>query len=199
MSAPGSEAQEQWKLLAKDTIAHSRCLSLLKKGDVEGLLVNPVRRDQAEEPAVTYDPLAVGAIWDATGGHSAFVQLLCYFIVEWCNERRSTFVSSQDVDLVIHNVLDGPNRAHVEYVFNGFSAEEKLALHILSDAVYLQKANREYLRSLAARHRPDFPIFDLLHNLSDKEVVEEAGDGYGFRINLIRAWMDRYESDSAKL
>jgi len=188
-----------WTKLAAGVVAStSSRIGLFNEEEVRKLVLEPIRPHEDEPPAIRYDPLTIQAIWEATAGHPAFVQLLCYFLVEWYNERQLAYMTSQDVDLVIESILESPNRAHVEYFLDGFSKEERLALLILTEALHLRKPDRQWLSRLADRHADvDFPVIKLLDGLIEKGVITKDVGRYDFSMDLVRRWIDKYEPREA--
>ena len=185
-----------WTKLAAGVVASSR-IGLFNEEETRKLVLEPIRPHEDEPSAIRYDPLAIQAIWEATAGHPAFVQLLCYFMLEWHNERQLAYMTSQDVDLVIESILESPNRAHIEYFMDGFSKEERLALLILSEALHLRKPYRPFLSRLADRHAGVVPVIDLLNRFVRKGVVIKDMGRYDFSMDLVRRWIDKYEHGEA--
>ena len=85
-----------------------------------------------------YEPLATENIRELTGDQPYLIHLLCRTIVDYCNERRKTYATINDVNTVLHEVMQTLR----QFISTGsgirFIPEERV-INILATLILAQK------------------------------------------------------------
>jgi len=157
-----------------------------------GYLSEEEARQLVERPvkgfALEYEGEASRRVLELTRGHPALVQLLCAEIVALKNEQRLEVrrkASLADVEAAVPEAL-----SHGSFFFADIERNQvdDLGLALLrSMAAGGERAvvNRKEL----ARQFPDGDELDRgLELLARRELIERAGEGYRFQVELIRRW-----------
>ncbi|MBV9231568.1 MAG: AAA family ATPase, partial [Chloroflexi bacterium] len=177
---------------------HHRLSRLTPKG-AEALIRQPVIS------YLEYEPLTVKKIRQLTDDQPYLIHLMCRAIVDYCNDKRKTYVTLNDVNTVLHEVMQ-TGQFHLDWLLDQVSPEERVALSVLAEGgkeegrwltldeieeIYRQRRlvfKREYL--LAA-----------LKALIEADIIEsesrDSGDSafestkYRIPVGLTRGWLLR--------
>lgn len=159
----------------------------LPRAQVEELFTRPTRQ------TFEIDPLALDKIYQVTGGHPHFSQLLARELVDFCNREKLPYVTVQDVNVVTETVVD-KGQLHITYLWDGASRSERLLLLALKELI-----EREGLASAATAHRylSDHRIEpgDLAaaaRRLERTEILHASAGQLSFRMDLLRRWLARH-------
>jgi len=172
-------------------IAIYRKISYLKEEDARRLIVEPVRG------SVSYDGLAVEKILKLTQGHPYFIQLICWSLIERLKEERRNYVTLQDVNAVLEEILIG-GEAHFRFVWFELITEHEERVMMAALAELIRPGIDHILPSevvkLLNNNGLDFSreeVASYLERLCQKELLTKEADGqkYGFRVELVRLWV----------
>jgi AAA+ ATPase superfamily predicted ATPase len=184
--------QDYWGVMFN--IAMYWRISFLKESETRKLISKPV-----EGYNMIYDDLAMEKIIRATASHPYFVQLLCRFLVNRHNNEKRNYITVQDVNEELLNVIEKA-KPHFDYIWTLSSTYEKLILAQLVNALRIrtivtQKDLLDECERLKLKiDRKKFS--KALANLTTKEILEMVNFGavhYQFKVDFIRMWVERYQ------
>ncbi len=180
-------------------IAHHHPLSRLSSQGAEDLIQQPVAG------YLEYDPLTVTKIRQLTFDQPYLIHLMCRAIVDYCNDRRKTYVALNDVNIVLREVMQTIH-FHFDWLWDQISPEERVALSALAaggkeDGRWL---TLDEIFELFQRYHLPIKREALLVNLRtlvDADIVESNSNDYWgtmldssrFRVpvGLTRRWLIR--------
>ena len=173
---------DYWSILFN--IALYKTVSFLEEPAAERLIREPVK------DYFDYDALAVEKILRTTGCHPHFTQLLCHSLVNYRNERKVNYITIEDVNKVINEVVEF-GQVHIDYLWRESPPEAQLfmmALHIVlrRDGIATRSAILDALRD----YRLDRNWQSAIDNLLKRDVVTEQDGHFNFRVNLISDWLE---------
>jgi outer membrane protein assembly factor BamB len=168
---------------------HSQAAADLIRKPVEGYL--------------EYDAYALKKIQQLTASQPYLIHLMCRSLVDHCNEKRKSYVTINDVNTVLREVMQ-TGQFHFDWVWQQLSPEERITLSALAEGgkeegrqlslVEVEEVYRNY-RFPYRRER----IEATLQPLIDSDVVERVSGGvrdntldsirYRIPIGLIRRWL----------
>ena len=180
-------------------IARHHRLTRLSQSGAEALIQLPVKGYLA------YEPLTVEKVLMLTNNQPYLIHLLCRTIVDYCNDNRKTYVTINDVNLVLHDVMQTIH-FHFDWLWDQISPEERVLLSALAEGgkeegrwltldeiiELYQHTNirfkREYLLG-SLRSLIDADIIEIETN----DIREVMVDSSRFRIpvGLTRRWLRR--------
>jgi len=178
-------------------IAHHRRLSRLSQQGAEDLIQQPVA-DYLE-----YEPLTVKKIHQLTADQPYLIHLLCRYIVDYCNEKRKTYVTINDVNIVLREVMQ-TGQFHFDWLWDQITPEERVALSTIAEG---GKEEGRWLtlveiEEIYRRNRISFKreyLLASLKTLVDADLIESmssdardsVSDSSRFRIpvGLTRGWL----------
>lgn len=158
-------------------------IGYLKETEARQLVEHPV-----EDFTLRYEPAASQRIVDLTRGHPFLVQLLCEEIVALKNEQEPAqrrLARLTDVEAAVPEALD-----HGRLFFSDIQQNQidQVGVDLL---IYLaaQGAGAVLSRQALERRVPQHNGFGhSLDLLLQRDLIEPAGDGYRFQVELIRRW-----------
>ncbi len=178
-------------------IARHYRLSKLNSQGAEALILQPVA------DFLEYEPLTVRKIHQLTADQPYLIHLMCRSIVDYCNDRRKTYVTINDVNTVIRDVMQ-TGQFHFDWLWDQVTPEERMALAVLAEG------GREEGRSLNVgdieevyrRNRVPFKreyLIAALKTLIEADIVESvSSDGrdssfdeskFKIPVGLTRRWL----------
>lgn len=179
-----------WSALLK--LAIHKKVDTLSKEDTIDLMVKPVAKHnmQYQEEAKEY-------LFQMTGGHPYFVQLICHELVEYHNQTRRSNIETDDINKVLERVLDKGDY-HFRFIWGQLERNEKIVLGALAQLTNLSKIPEDrILLALAKKHLPNFTLgrlLDTLDKLCYRDViVEDKKSLYRFKVNIIGMWIAQYQ------
>ena len=183
-------------------IALYRRISYLKPGEAEHLIRDPV------SSLLDYDPLAVEKIIGLTNGHPYFIQLLCWALVNHCNQKMRNYATLNDVNEVLNDILT-TGETHFAYIWQQAAPQERLIMAALASNLQTEKnwiRPPELLEHLVANGLTEAMsqenLIAILDELTRKEILESAKDGalrYRFQVEILRLWVAMNKSIAAQL
>ena len=148
-----------------------------------------------------YEPLTLAKIRELTGDQPYLIHLLCRTIVDYCNERRKTYVTINDVNTVLREVMQ-TIYYHFDWLWDKISPEERVVLSVLAKDTTEQGRwlILDEIIELYQHNHINFKREHLLNSLKslvDADIIEATSRGYTafdnnrFRIpaGLIRKWI----------
>ena len=174
----GSHTLEDLPPMWSDYLINVRVLKIgnLKEDEARELIVQPI-----EDFPLAYEPAAVERIIAVTGCQPFLVQATCRDLVNMLNEQNRTRATLADAERALDSVLT-------------------------TGALYFQELWRErdmddtqrvLLRALATgrtlsalRDLPD--LNSALRKLLRRDMLMETPQGYQFRVELVRRWVERH-------
>ncbi|MBN1891022.1 MAG: ATP-binding protein [Thermoflexales bacterium] len=159
-------------------------IGYLKEEEARQLIERPVR-----DFALRYAPDACQRVMNLTRCHPFLVQLLCAEIVALKNEqdpsaRRLTCLA--DVEAAVPEALRSGSFFFADIQHNQVDAAALALLRFLAAQGEGQALGREVL----ARECPA-GVEQALELLARRELVEPAGGGYRFQVELVRRWFSQ--------
>ncbi|MEM8959859.1 MAG: AAA family ATPase [Acidobacteriota bacterium] len=155
------------------------------RSEVEELLTGPTRG------WFEFDPLAVERVFQLTGGHPHFSQMVARELVEVCNDERIVYVTVQDIETMALRVVD-KGQLHVARLWDEADDAERLFLLTLKELL-----DREGVctlpgisQLLTARDRGGFDLEAVARRLLRRALLTETGGQLFFRMELMRLWLD---------
>lgn len=140
-------------------------------------------------------------IFRLTAGQPFYTQAICMNIVDQLNEMERNLVTVADLQAVVTQLVENP-LPQMLYFWENFSANEKMALSLLADALAGGGADALEVPALLEQARtlqlPVLPDLQTLHTalegLFAQEVVSKKGRQFTFRMDLLREWIHRDHS-----
>ncbi|HLI08514.1 MAG TPA: PQQ-binding-like beta-propeller repeat protein [Ktedonobacteraceae bacterium] len=191
-----TEYTRRYRSVFFNTALHHK-LSRLTLQAAEGLIQKPV------EGYLEYEPLTVKKIHQLTADQPYLIHLMCRAIVDYCNERGKTFVTINDVNTVLREVMQ-TGQFHFEWLWGQIAAEEQLVLAALAEGG--QEEGRwlslteieEIYSSYSVRYKREH-ILDSLKSLIEQDFVENKAsssrknlldsDKFRIPVGLTRSWL----------
>jgi len=164
----GAQTPEELPAYWSDYLINCETLrvSYLAEADCLELIQRPV-----EDFPDIYPPAVAHAIRDLTGGQPYFTQLLCHELVEQLNRKKEKIVQMDDLGTVLPAVFE---RGY--YFFDEFWNTLSEVQQALLLAVAEERETTEEERRVASL-------------LVRKEILEQEGSGWAFRVPLLRRWI----------
>ena len=183
--------RDYWSIFFNITLY--RKISFLSRAEAERLVREPVAG------ALSIDDLAVEKMIALTRAHPYFLQLLCWALVNHANANRRNYVTLNDVNDVLQEIIL-TGEPYFAYIWQQANSIERLALAGLAHTLQAGKhwaRPEDILDTLAAggdmrTGRAD--LLETLDRLVQREVLETASEGalrYRFQVDLLRHWMAR--------
>lgn len=180
-------------------IAIHHQISRLSQQGAEDLIMKPV------EGYLEYEPLTVKKIRQLTADQPYLIHLMCRAIVDYCNERGKTFVTINDVNLALREVMQ-TGRFHFEWLWDQITPEDRMALAAIAEGgkeegrlISFTEIEGLY-RANGIIYKRDY-ILDSIKTLIEADIVEDVQDGiirarhdshkYRIPVGLIRTWLLR--------
>lgn len=169
-------------------------ISFLQENETRKLIAKPV-----EGYNMLYDDLAIEKIIRATACHPYFVQLLCRFLVNRHNTEKRNYITVQDVNEELMNVVEKA-KPHFDYIWTLSSPEERMLLAILPEILKKKAlATVTDIIKECENMRVDVPrrkISYALKTLTAKDIFERVSNGavhYRFKVDFIRMWVEKHQ------
>lgn len=164
-------------------------IGYLKEAEARQLVEHPV-----EDFTLRYEPAASQRVLDLTRGHPFLVQLLCEEIVALKNEQEPAqrrLARLTDVEAAVPEALD-----HGRLFFSDIQQNQidQVGVDLL---IYLaaQGAGAVLSRQALEKQAPQQNGFGhSLDLLLQRDLIEAAGNGYRFQVELIRRWFAQQAS-----
>ncbi|UCF07896.1 MAG: HEAT repeat domain-containing protein, partial [Thermoplasmata archaeon] len=150
-------------------------ISFLEESAARQLIVKPV-----EGCNMMYDDLAQEKIIRATACHPYFVQLLCRFMINRHNSLKKNYITVQDVNLELDNVVEKA-KPHFNYIWTLSSQSERLLLALLPEILRKKKCatHVDILKECEKLkiNVPESMISSALGDLTARDILEKVTGG----------------------
>jgi len=140
---------------------------------------------------------AVERVWQLTNGHPFLTQQLCSHVWEQVHDEEPgepPTVPPADVDEAVPDALDA-SRNTLEWQWDGLPPAERVvasALAVAGPGPITQEGLEHLLYESGVR-----VLIRELQNapqlLQDWDLIEPSGEGYSFRVELLRRWLTQYK------
>ena len=174
------------------TVLNLKRIGVLDEDSARDLVVQPVK------DYLQYDQYAIKKILDFSGRNPFYIQLLCYAIVNYINEKKKqNFVEAEDVGTVILEEARESAEPILRLTWDDFSLMEKSTLFALSQQRnhYKRSVNSEEIQHYLRQHKIKvriWKILEILDVLIEKDIVTKSGEDpsyYDFNIALLGDWI----------
>jgi hypothetical protein len=174
----GSHTLEDLPPMWSDYLINVRVLRIgnLKEDEARELIVQPIENFPLE-----YEPAAVEHIIAVTGCQPHLLQGTCCDLVNMLNEQNRTRATLADAERALDSVLT-TGALYFQELWRGHDTDD---------------TQRAILRALATgrdlsalRDRPD--LNSALRKLLRRDILMETPQGYQFRVELVRRWVERH-------
>ena len=173
--------EDYWSVLFNTALW--KRIELLDRDTFKSLVEDPVK------DYFKYDELALQRVWDMTSGHPFFTQLLCRELVTYRNANRLVYLTVQDVDNVLEEVID-QLQVHLNYIWEGLSNERKQFLVVVSELLEQRGfAVLSEIRKALTGYNISVNLEETLKELKAKAILTEREGQFDFPIGLIRRWI----------
>lgn len=147
-----------------------------------------------------YDDLALDKMLRVTAGHPYFLQLTCHALVNRANRARRNYLTIQDVNNVLNEMVE-LGEAHFAFLWEQASSAEQLILAALTRLLGQEATvTATQVNELLAERGVTIvlsEITDILRALNARDVVREITGQpprYEYKIELVRLWVERYKT-----
>lgn len=150
-------------------------LSRLDPQAAEDLIQKPV------EGFLEYERLTVKKIRRLTADQPYLIHLLCRAIVDYCNDKRKTYVKINDVNFVLCEVMQTIH-FHFDWLWRQISPQERVVLSVLAEGSKDKGRWLTFDEIIAICQRKHIllkreHLLDSLRSLIDADITEvESGD-----------------------
>ncbi len=183
-------SEQYWSVFFN--IAIHKEIGFLDEESAVRLIKRPV------EGLVEYDDIVVEKILAVTGKYPYFIQLICYSLVNYLNEKNKNYATITDLNTVLQTITK-LGRAHFQFLWDQSSKEEKLVLSVMSQLLGYGKETTtlDEIHETLTRSNVDITkrdIFYALKKLCNKRVIAEVRDValyYHMEIDLVRTWVQQ--------
>jgi hypothetical protein len=176
-------------------IALYKHVTFLNEAAARALIRAPV-----VEYGLIYDDLALDKMLRITAGHPYFLQLICHALVNHANRARRGYLSIQDVNDVLGELLE-LGEAHFAFLWEQSSPSERLVLasltlliHEGSSVAETQIAQLLTQQGVAVEKRQ---LTEALQRLVERDILREVTGQpprYEHKIELVRLWVERHKA-----
>lgn len=166
-------------------------ISLLSQSDAEALM-----RMSEVEGSLSWSDEAIAAAWALTHGHPYLLQHLCWQVWQRAHEGQdpSPRVRPENMAEAIPRTLDASGNA-LEWLWRGLPSAGRVVASALAEAgagAITQEALHQMLHDsgvrVVIRELRDAPLL-----LQEWDLIEPIGNGYQFRVELLRRWIAQFK------
>ena len=180
---------EYWSILFN--IAVYKQITFLAEQDIHHLIHAPVADTNLE-----YDPLAIERIIHVTAGHPYFTQLVLHEMVSYHNEKKNSYLTVADVDLVLERIVER-REAHFKYIWSEATPDEREVLRgltelLISDDAASGEDRRALLKKRGYESEDNWE--KALTELGHRDMLTHRSvrhPRYHFEVDLVRLWIEK--------
>ncbi|KCZ72416.1 putative transporter component [Candidatus Methanoperedens nitroreducens] len=173
----GSRELNELKLNWSDYLISAKTIKLgyLSEDDARILITNPI-----DDFSLNYEGgekgEVVNKIINVTSCQPYLVQALCFELVNYLNSQCRRVAGLEDVDIAIEKVLVSAEN-YFYYIWNSECSENE----------------KKYLKRLINNLPIDGDEKEI-NSLVKKEIIEKADEGYKFKVELMKKWIEKNNS-----
>ena len=170
-------------------------LGHLSEQGARALITKPV------EGTLTYEPHALHKIRQLTADQPYLIHLLCRSLVDHCNEQRKNYATINDVNAVLHEVMES-GQFHFSWIWDTIQSAERITLSMLAHSsteehqrISLSEIEELYKHYHLPSKREQLTVHlkalidaDIIENVSD-HTPDRALAHYRIPVGLIRQWL----------
>jgi hypothetical protein len=173
----GSHTLEDLPPMWSDYLINVRVLRIgnLKEDEARELIVQPI-----EDFPLEYEPAAVERMIAVTGCQPYLVQATCRDLVNMLNEQNRTRATLADADRALDSVLT-TGVLYFQELWGGRDTDEAQRAVMRAIAIKKDLSGLQDLTGLNA----------ALRKLVHRDILVAAENGYQFRVELVRRWVER--------
>ncbi len=165
----------------------------------EALIVEPVSGQ------LEYEPLAVTKIRLLTADQPYLLHIVCRALVDHCNQQAKNYVTINDVNRVLHEVMN-TGSIHFDWIWEQLASIERALLAAIAKGSIDEGRllTRKDIQEICQQHQISYTyeeIMDSLDTLQDANVIEAINDApmensfnntrYCISNGLLRQWLLR--------
>ncbi len=147
-----------------------------------------------------YEPLTVQKIRQLTADQPYLIHLICRAIIDYCNEQHKNYVTINDVNIVLHDVMQ-TGEFHFDWLWDQIKPEERVMLAAIAECskedgrwLPLNEIEEVY-RQRHLSYKNEYFI-ETLKTLIEADIVEAEQEvlrksRFRIPVGLIRSWMLR--------
>jgi hypothetical protein len=176
-------------------IALYKHVTFLSEAAARALITEPVAAYD-----LLFDDLAQDKILRVTAGHPYFLQLTCHGLVNHANRRRRGYLTIQDVNDVLNELVE-LGEAHFAFLWEQSDSAEQLILAALTRLLgQTATVTASQINDLLAERGLTMAlpeVTETLRRLVERDVVRELRGQpprYEYKVELVRLWIDRYKA-----
>jgi ligand-binding sensor domain-containing protein len=185
--------RKYWRELLRRSLF--RKVGFLSEKDTFRLVTEPVHG------RVVYGRGVVERIYRLTAGQPFYTQVICQNAVDYMNEHRRNWIVLSDLDSIVDDIVDNP-LPHMIYAWEGLSDDEKMVASVLAERLGGGSAfsNAAELKTRIKSgsypvHLSEHTVRLTLEEMLRREILDrDSGDGFRFRIDLFREWVQTSHS-----
>jgi len=173
-------------------IAQQSLVSLLPSDDTEDLI-----RLSEKEGTLAWNDAAVQRVIALTNGHPYLTQLLCHTIWDIKHQANSEYsdlptATLQDVNVAVPEVLKEAEQQHLVIFWETLSPAERVVAAVL--ASHFELVTHSQLEKLLQESKVRLAVREVENahqSLRERDLLEEVPDGFRFRVELVRRWVEQ--------
>ena len=172
-----------------------RHVTFLDEKSTKLLIVEPVRGYRR------YDAIALDRLFELTGGHPFFTQLLCHSLIRFTNNEQQGDVTRDMVDEVAQRFAQTGHN-HLDYIWEQSNWAERSLLLSLNEETHRQQ--RSYVswgavRDCLAEKYPQgvYALDESRDRLERRELIVSDGSRVRFSMGLVSKWLAIHRSWSS--
>jgi len=185
--------RKYWRELLRRSLF--RKVGFLSEKDTFRLITEPV------EGRVVYGRGVVERVYRLTAGQPFYTQVICQNAVDYMNEQRRNWIVLSDLVRIVDDIVDNPLPQMI-YAWDGFSDDEKIVASILAERLgggsAFSTASDLKVRIKSNKypvHLSEHTIRLTLEEMLRREILDrDAADGFRFRLDLFREWVQNSHS-----
>jgi hypothetical protein len=187
-------ASQYWSVFFQIAIQHE--IKPLTDDWANKLIKNPASN------FLVYDDFAIDRIRGLAANQPYFIQLICLNLVKYTQEKEKSYVTINDVNVVLDQVLQSGSM-YFSFVWQTYGTNdiERLTMSALAQESGQQDRAVRIDELISVLHTYGISIEkDLVHNALESLVENNAvlregqGDRYKIAVKLVGLWLRRYKS-----
>jgi tetratricopeptide (TPR) repeat protein len=165
-------------------------VSLLNHDDTVKLI-----RFSVNNKSLQWSNEAIEGVWQLTNGHPFLTQCLCSHVWEnlYGDEPNvPPIVTLKNIEAAIPKTLESSKSA-LEWLWGGLPPAERIVISALADtgAEVISESHLELLLKKSGVQVVIKELQDAPRLLKDWDLIEPVEDGYRFRVELLRRWIEK--------
>jgi streptogramin lyase len=185
--------RKYWRELLRRSLF--RKVGFLSEKDTFWLITEPL------QGRVVHGRGVVEKIYRLTAGQPFYTQVICQNAVDYMNQHQRNWIVLSDLDSIVDDIVDNPLPQMI-YSWEGLSDDEKIVASVLaerlggdSDFATAAELRTRIKSNNYPVHLSEHTIRLTLEEMLRREILDrDAGDGFRFRMDLLRQWVQTSHS-----